>query len=101
MIRRKSTAAPALVRIDARIPAHVKEGVVMAASLQGRSQTDFLVAALTEATRKAIDDHKVITLSLADQKAMAAALMGKSPEPKGLHRLRRAMREHGRRVESR
>jgi len=99
--KQKRTARRDLVRIDARIPAEVKEGVVMAAGLQGRSLTDFLVTALTEATRKAIDDHTVIRLSLEDQKAMAAALLGESPEPKGLDRLRRAMRDHDRWVESR
>ena len=101
MIQRKRAARPALVRIDARIPAHLKEGVAMAAGLHGLSQTDFLITVLTEATRKALDDHRVITVCLEDQKAMAAALLGESPETKGLHRLRRAVREHARRVESR
>jgi len=99
--KRKRSARQALVRIDARIPAHVKEGVIMAAGLQGRSQTDFLVSALTEATKKAIDDHNVIRLCLEDQKAMAAAILGERPEPKGFDRLCRAARDHARRVESR
>jgi len=51
--------------------------------------------------RQATDEHKVIRVSLEDQKAMAAALLGEAPAPKGLDRLRRAMRDHARRVESR
>ncbi|MDR1535108.1 MAG: DUF1778 domain-containing protein [Planctomycetota bacterium] len=93
--------SPAMVRIDARIPSHVKEIVIQAASLQGRSQTDFMIAVLGEAARKVIADNAVIRLCLADQKALAAFLLDdRRPSAGKLSRLRRACREHSKRLVS-
>lgn len=91
-----------MVRIDARIPSHVKEIVQYAASLQGRSQTDFVITAIHEAAQKVIDDNSVIRLSLADQMALADALLNDKPPEitPGLARLQRALREHDKRVKS-
>lgn len=91
-----------MVRIDARIPSHVKEIVTRAASIQGRSQTDFMIAALSEAAQKVIANNAVIQLCLADQKALAASLLEeKTASAAGkLSRLRRASREHSRKVAS-
>ena len=41
-------------RFDIRIPSHVRETVEMAASLEGRSFTDFLIAAMLEKAEKVI-----------------------------------------------
>lgn len=92
--------SPVMVRIDARIPSHVKEIVTQAASIQGRSQTDFMIAALSEAAYKVIADNAVIRLCLADQKALAASLLDEknSPAAGKLSRLRRASREHSKKV---
>jgi uncharacterized protein (DUF1778 family) len=51
-----------IVRIDARIPAHIKERLAVAAALQGRTQTDFLIAAVNEAAQKVIAEHNLIRL---------------------------------------
>lgn len=101
MSRHAAHPAPEVVRIDARIPAHVKESVAMAAGLQGRSQTDFLIAALAEAAQRVIAEHSVVRLCLDDQKALAAALTTETKLPKRFARLERAARDHKRRVESR
>lgn len=91
------------VRIDARIPSHVKEIVQYAASLQGRSQTDFMVTAIHEAAQRVIAESSVIRLCLEDQRELAAALREDVPvsSDKGLGRLRRAAHDHGKKVDSR
>ena len=96
----KEANAPT-VRIDARIPAHIKENLVVAAALQGRTQTDFLVAAVNEAAQKVIAEHNMIQLCLEDQKTLAMALLDdqRSPDARTA-RLRRAMDDHARDVES-
>ena len=85
-----------MTRIDARIPKHVKKIVTQAAAIQGRTQTDFMISALSEAAHKVIADNAMITLCLADQEALAATLLeGKVfPPAAKLSRLRRAVREH-------
>lgn len=90
------------VRLDARIPAHIKESLVTAAALTGRSQTDFLISAVSEAAQKVIAEHSLIKLCLDDQKALAKALLG-DLENSGdrFSRLSRALRDHEREVESR
>jgi len=91
------------VRLDARIPAHIKESLAMAAALTGRSQTDFLIAAVNEAAQKVITEHKLIRLCLDDQKTLAKALTGDGPErfDGSFDRLSQAMRDHESTVESR
>jgi len=91
------------VRLDARIPAHIKESLVMAAALTGRSQTDFLIAAVNEAAKKVIAEHKLIRLCLDDQKILAKALIGggRESDDGGFNRLSQAMRDHEGKVESR
>ena len=54
-------------RFDIRIPSHVRETVEMAASLEGRSFTDFLIAAMLEKAEKVISIHTRIELTLKDQ----------------------------------
>ena len=89
------------VRIDARIPAHIKENLAMAAALQGRTQTDFLIAAVNDAAQKVIAEHSLIRLCLDDQKMLAAALLDENRRPnEGTERLQRAMRDHDRDTES-
>ena len=61
-------------RFDIRIPSHVREAVEMAASLEGRSITDFLVAAMIEKAEQVIVTHKRIELTLRDQAMLAEGL---------------------------
>jgi uncharacterized protein (DUF1778 family) len=90
------------VRLDARIPAPIKESLVMAAALSGRSQTDFIIAAVSEAAQKVIAEYSLIRLCLDDQKAMAKSLLSEADESSDrFSRLGQAMRDHDHSVESR
>ena len=91
------------VRVDARIPIHIKNNLVMAAALSGRTQTDFLITAVNEAAQKVIAEHNLINLCLEDQKALAQALLDENTPPDGQRwdRLRKAMRRHYKEVDSR
>ena len=67
-------------RFDIRIPSHVRETVEMAASLEGRSFTDFQIAAMLEKAEKVISTHTRIELTLKDQAALAEVLRTQSCE---------------------
>lgn len=67
---RKKTA-----RLEARLTPNVYGLVRRAARLQGRSVSDFVVAAAQQAAEAAIAQLQIIDLSLADQKRFAAALL--------------------------
>lgn len=72
----------ATARLEARISPELHATLKRAAELQDRTVTDFVVAAIQEAARRAIRQSDVITLSLADQKAFAAALLTpRKPSP--------------------
>ncbi len=91
------------VRVDARVPLHIKNNLVMAAALSGRTQTDFLITAVNEAAQKVIAEHNVITLCLEDQQALAQALMDEHapPDEGRWDRLRQAIRRHSKEADSR
>ena len=76
-------------RLEARLPADVLEMLKRAAEIQGRTLTDFVVTAAREAAVQAIEEHHIIRLSLADQRAIAAAILN-PPEPN--EALRRAFK---------
>lgn len=63
-----------MTRIDARIPLNVRKIIDLAASLEGRTRTDFLIEAASEKARKVIAQHNIIELSLRDQEMLASAL---------------------------
>jgi len=91
------------VRLDARIPLHIKKNLVAAAALSGRSQTDFLITAVNEAAQRVIAEHSLITLCLEDQEALAKALLDENTPSDGKRwdRLRKSMRRHSKEVDSR
>ena len=64
-----------LSRIDARIPLPLREMIDFAASLEGRTRTDFLISAASERARQVIAEHRSIQLSLRDQKMLADAFL--------------------------
>ena len=78
-------------RIEARLPPEALSVIRRAAELQGRSVSDFVVAAAQEAANRAIDDAQIIRLSVDDQRAFAEALLD-PPEP--TEALRRAAKRH-------
>lgn len=62
-------------RLEARITPAQKTLIEHAAALQGRSVTDFVLAAVQDAAAKAIDEHQRITLSIQDGRAFVEALV--------------------------
>lgn len=81
------STAPSSARLEARISTDLHRLLKRAAELQGRTMTDFVVAAVQEAARSAIDQAEVIRLTMADQESFAKALL--SP-PKANPALKRA-----------
>lgn len=78
-------------RLEARITPHLHKTLKRAAEIQGRTLTDFVIAAAQDAARQAIEQAEVIRLSLADQERFAQALLA---PPKPSPALRRAMARH-------
>ena len=74
-------------RLEARIPAQVKELLERAASLEGRSLTDFIVESAGKRAREVIREHEVIEPSRADQIRLAETLLD---PPKPNAKLKRA-----------
>lgn len=62
-------------RVEARIAPDVLAVVRRAAELQGRSVSDFLVAAALKDAQKTIEDAQIIRLSVDDQQRFAERLL--------------------------
>jgi uncharacterized protein (DUF1778 family) len=82
-----SSAATTSARLEARISTDLHSMLKRAAELQGRTMTDFVVAAVQDAAQRAIQQAEVIRLSLKDQESFAEALLA---PPKPAPALRRA-----------
>lgn len=80
-------------RLEARLPAEVHALLKRAAEIEGRSLTDFVVAAASAAARKTIEDAGVIRLSLEDQQRFAEALINPPPLTPAM---KRAIKRHRR-----
>lgn len=80
-------------RIEARISPDALLVVKRAAELQGRSLSDFVVAAAQEAAQRTIEDATLIRLSVEDQTRFADLLLN-PPEPSDA--LKRAKAAHDR-----
>ncbi|MCL2161354.1 MAG: DUF1778 domain-containing protein, partial [Betaproteobacteria bacterium] len=74
-------------RLEARISTELHSMLKRASELQGRTMTDFVIAAVQDAAQRAIEKEEFIRLSLADQECFAQALL--SP-PKATPALKRA-----------
>lgn len=74
-------------RLEARISTDLHAMLKRAADIQGRTMTDFVVAAVQQAAHQAIEQSEVIRLSLADQIGFANALQ---TPPKPTPALKRA-----------
>lgn len=70
-----SASASATARLEARISPDLHALLKRAAELQGRTLTDFVVTAVQDAARLAVEQANVVQLSLADQEAFAQALL--------------------------
>ena len=82
-------------RIDARIPLSVRETIDRAAAMQGRTRTDFLIAAALEKA-----EQSLVRLALEDQRTLAAALLSEETETPSDF-LEKLSSEYAQRVESR
>lgn len=78
-------------RLEARIAPKALAIVRRAAELQGRSVSDFVVAAAHDAAQRAIEDAQLIRLSVEEQRRFVDHLL--SP-PKPVAALRRARKAH-------
>jgi uncharacterized protein (DUF1778 family) len=80
-------------RLEARLPSEVHALLKRAAEIEGRSLTDFVVAAASAAARKTIEDAGMIRLSLEDQQRFAEALIN---PPRLTPAMKRAIKRHRR-----
>ncbi len=83
----KHTESTRAARLEARVSFELKTLMQHAATLSGRTLSEFVVASAQEAARKLIDAHASIQLSRSEQIAFVTALL-KPPKPSA--RLRRA-----------
>ena len=65
--------------IEARISPDALAIVKRAAEIQGRSVSDFVVAAAQEAAHRTIEETQIIRLSIEDQEAFAEAVLNPPP----------------------
>jgi uncharacterized protein (DUF1778 family) len=83
--RKENNTMPATIstaRLEARISTDLHSMLKRAAELQGRTMTDFVVAAVQDAAQRAIEKAEVIRLSLANQECFAQVLLSPpSPAP--------------------
>lgn len=66
-------------RVEARIAPDALAIVRRAAELQGRSVSDFVVAAALKDAQRTIEDAQIIRLSVADQQRFAELLLNPPP----------------------
>jgi uncharacterized protein (DUF1778 family) len=94
---RKANEAEVRSRRQARLEARITEAQKLrferAATVQGRSVTDFVVSAADEAATRILREHGMLTLSERDCKTFVHALL-KPPAPRG--RLAQAMKRYRR-----
>jgi len=79
-------------RIEARIAPEALTIVKRAAEIQGRSVSDFVVAAAQEAANRTIEEAQILRLSVADQRAFAEAIQNPPPPSPALQRAADAYR---------
>ena len=90
-------ASAATARLEARISPDLHALLKRAAELQGRTMTDFVIAAVQEAAQRTLEQSEVLRLSLADQEAFAQAMLAPpAPNPalkRAFARRRKLLRE--------
>ncbi len=79
-------------RIEARIAPDALVVVKRAAELQGRSVSDFIVAAAQVEAHRTIQETQIIRLSIEDQRAFAAAVLDPPTPNQALRRAATAYR---------
>jgi uncharacterized protein (DUF1778 family) len=74
-----SNAPNTTARLEARLPVDVHALLKRAAEIEGRTLTDFVVAAASAAARKTIEDAELLRLSAEDQQRFAEAMIEPPP----------------------
>lgn len=77
-------------RVEARIAPDALAVVRRAAELQGRSISDFLVAAALKDAQRTIEDAQIVRLSVEDQQRFADLLMNPPPLAPAMRRALKA-----------
>lgn len=80
-----------MARLEARLPRDIHSLLKRAAELQGRTLTDFVIAAASAAAVTVIQESALVHLSVQDQLQLAEALLN---PPKPNPALRRAFKDH-------
>jgi len=80
-------------RLEARLTRDQKALIEHAAALQGRTVTDFVLASVQEAARRAIQEHRQVDLSLRDSQSFVEALLNPRPVNDRLRETVRRYRE--------
>jgi uncharacterized protein (DUF1778 family) len=86
-------ATPPAARLEARLPLDVMTRLKRAAEIQGRTLTDFVVAAADEAACRAIQDTEIIRLSIEGQRQIAKAILDPPAPTPALKRAAKRYRE--------
>lgn len=77
-------------RLDLRLPAAAKSQIEKAAELQGRSVSDFVVAAALSQASQVIEQQMIMKLCLDDSMALAEAFINEpAPNKKAIEAARR------------
>ena len=80
-------------RLEARLPTDVLTRLKRAAEIQGRTLTDFVVAAADEAACRAIEQAEILRLSAKDQREIATAILHPPVPNRALNKAVRRYRE--------
>jgi len=80
-------------RLEARLPQDVMARLKRAAEIQGRTLTDFVVAAADEAACRAIQDTEIIRLSIEGQRQITAVILDPPAPPAALKRAAKRYRK--------
>ena len=83
-------------RIDARLPESVRGMIEKAASLQGRTLSEFVVSSARVAAEEAISQHETLQLKNADRERFIDALMN---PPEVTPAMQRAAERHAELIE--
>jgi uncharacterized protein (DUF1778 family) len=67
-------SAVPLTRLDFRLPVECKRQIERAASVQGRTLTEFAIDTLTRAARSVLEEHEAVRLSERDRQRFLAML---------------------------
>jgi uncharacterized protein (DUF1778 family) len=84
---------PRAERLEARVSTEQKELFLRAATLQGRSLTDFLIACVQEAAIETVRAYDALRLSERDRQAFVSALLAPPAPAKTLQLAARRYRE--------